>query len=345
MKKKWFFIGILLLFVGCNKEERGIDPESLSFTIYSPYGTHYITRYEIPFYARDAGGNDITANVTFYVNGQAVEGNVHVFDSPGDYVITAKWDLGGGYEKEAADSIRASVIDPRHPTYVIIEDFTGTWCVNCPRVHYKLEQLTAREPRVFSLAIHNRGNQTDPFHFEGVEELASVYGITGYPTPLINRNEIWNEEESHARQYLDSVRPAGLRIASSYDGALLDLTVKVRFDMDLTREGYKLVVYASENGLLADQANATDYYGGQNPIPDFEHNHVLRHAFTALLGDPIPSEQCVFDNEYTWHYSGPMPPEVSDPAQAEFTAMLVKGEEKPRVVNVKQAPVNTRTDY
>ena len=345
MKYAGFILIFWLIFLGsCNRQEKGIDLESLHFSISSIYGTHYITNYEIPFYAVDSNGNNITPSVIFYIDGHEIEGTAYTFSQPGTHTISAKWDLGGVY-KEADNTITAEVIPPRHATYVIIEDFTGTWCVNCPRVHYKLEQLLSQNDHVYGLAIHDKGHESDPFHFDQVNELTSAYNILGYPTPLLNRTEVWDEESASVNSYLQKVRPAGIKIENTYDGNTLDLVVKVRFDMDLKKEKYRLIVLASENGLHADQANATSYYGGQNPIPNLEHNHVLRHAFTSVLGDPIPADACIFDNEYQWHYTGSLPASIQDSLQTEFTAMLLKGDEAPIIINAKQTPINTSTGY
>jgi len=342
-------IGILSLFAlffigGCNRQEAGLDTDNVSFEISSPFGTHYITDYEISFQATDKDGQDITSSVIFYVDSAAIDGHTYIFTRPGNHIIYAEWDLGG-IIKTSDNRIRAEVDTPRHATYVLVEDFTGTWCVNCPRVQYKLDRLMERYDRVYALAVHNGAHQNDPFHFEGVDELAQVYGITAYPTPLLNRREVWDEEPESVENFLLQSVPAGIQIISHIDGSTLTWEVNVRFDTDLQDDTYRLAIYASENGLHADQANATPYYGGQNPIPDFEHNHVLRHAFTNVLGDPIPSESCKYDNIYRRTYTGPLPAEISDPSHAEFTAILLKGNERPVVINVKQAPVNTDSGY
>ncbi len=344
MKKILILIGTLFL-ISCNKQENGINIENLNFTIQSRYGTHYITGYEIPFKATDSHGNDITSSVKFYINGTKIPGSTYLFDRVGYYMITAQWNLGGGTIKESQNRIEALVTNPRNETFVLLEDFTGTWCVNCPRVHYKIDQLLHQHDHVYAIAIHDRGHQTDPFHFEKVSELTQTYQISGYPTALINRKDVWNEENSSVEQYLQRTQALGLKIENTFNNNTLNISVKVRFDMDLKNEHYKLVVYALENNLHADQANSTDYYGGQDPIPGMEHNHVLRHAFTQVLGDEIPASQCHFDNEFTWHFSGDLPSNIADPAHVEIIAFVVEGNDRPRVINSKKTKINSSADY
>ncbi len=346
MRKLLPLAGILLVMMtACNRQEAGIDISQIHFRIQSPYGNHYLTGKEIPFEATDANGNDITASVRFAVNGQRMGGSTYRFPAAGDYAVTAVWDLGGGATVTADDTIRAQVIDPRSQTRVLIEDFTGTWCVNCPRVIYHLEQAMQQISGIVPVAIHNRGYNTDPFHFDDVETLASEYNITAYPTPLINRTEVWDETTGHIQQYLQKIVPLGVSVSNTLSGNQWDITVKVRFDMDLPRDTLRLVVFATEDHLHADQANTTSYYGGQNPIPNFEHNHVLRYSFTDPLGDAIPQAQQSFDNEYTWTYSGPVPSQVNDPANMRVVAFVVRGTSRAKTVNVNEAQVNEDADY
>ncbi len=340
----FLMLSIFLLFPACNRQEKGIDISNIHFRISSPYGTHYITGKEIPFRATDANGNDITSAVTFLVDGQAIAGSSHIFRQAGHHTVGAVWDLGGT-EKQADENLEAEVIDPRSRTRVLIDDFTGTWCVNCPRVIYHLEEAMQQVDGIVPVAIHNRGYNTDPFHFEGVEELATAYNISAYPTPLLNRKEVWDEQVASIREELARPAVLGIRIENRVMGNRLDISVDVRFDMDLPEDTLKIVVYALENGLHADQANATQYYGGQDPIPGFEHNHVLRHSFTSVLGDDIPAGEQRFDHVYRWTYSGEIPSEISDSAQMELVAFVVKGSEKPYVVNVNKTAIDETCDY
>ncbi len=344
MKKTLIFILLPLIFAACNKQEEGTDLENIAFQIYSPYGTHFITRYDIPFKATDEEGNDITPAVTFYVNGQAQPDDTLRFDQPGTYQISAEWDLGG-VKKELDTALQVEVINPRSETYALIEDFTGTWCVNCPRVIYHLEEALAQNNRIVPVAIHNRGYNTDPFHFDQVDILANEYNIQAYPTPLLNRLEIWDEEVQSVNNYTSRNQPLGLRVSNQINGNQLEVNVQVRFDMDMQSEDLKLTVYLLENHLHADQANATSYYGGQDPIPDFEHNHVLRHSLTGVLGDDIPKAETAYDHIYERNFQLQVPPQVENPGNITIVAFVTRGQQQATVINAKKVNVNATADF
>ena len=54
---------------------------------------------------------------------------------------------------------------------VLIEDYTGTWCGNCTRVAYAIDQVNAESDKAVTVAIHN-GN--DPYHFDGIAPLKNL---------------------------------------------------------------------------------------------------------------------------------------------------------------------------
>ena len=80
------------------------------------------------------------------------------------------------------------------------------------------------------------------------------------------------------------------------------LDVNIRFVSSEPLIDHKLVVYLTENGLLADQSNYLNFdetsyfYGMGNPIVDYVHNDVLRHSFTNILGDNFDDTESFDDN-------------------------------------------------
>ena len=76
--------------------------------------------------------------------------------------------------------------------YVLVEDYTGQLCVNCPRGAEILNQLkTTTDGHVITVAIH--GNQVLSSHFNPNNEDAIAYAaknnVSVLPTAIINRME------------------------------------------------------------------------------------------------------------------------------------------------------------
>ena len=98
----------------------------------------------------------------------------------------------------------------------------------------------------------------------------------------------------------------------------------------------KLVVYVLENHLFYRQYNYTNYFGAVNPVPNFEHNHVLRASLTNLLGNPLSNTN--FNETITTNFSVPVPANVANADHLSFVAFVVDANNN--VINVRAAESN-----
>ncbi|MFM2213372.1 MAG: hypothetical protein RL427_635 [Bacteroidota bacterium] len=210
---------------------------------------------------------------------------------------------------------------------VLLEDYTGTWCGNCTRVAYAIEKMHEQSDKVVSIAIHN-GN--DPYHFPGFQPLKDMimpdFDLQ-LPQSRLNRTIVWSSPEpsnlAQAKALTGNNAGLGIAMSSTVENGMINLDVNMKFVQNYT--GLKLVVYVLENHLIHFQANYTSYFGNVNPVPAYEHNHVLRHNITDLLGDPI-SEATTLGQTITKSYSIPMPSSVSNPDNISFVAVLVNAD-------------------
>lgn len=207
---------------------------------------------------------------------------------------------------------------------VLVEDYTGTWCGNCTRVAYAIDQMYEQSDKVVSIAIHN-GN--DPYHFPGYQPLKDLIMPNAdleLPQSRLNRTTVWTSPEpsnlAQAKALTGNNAGLGLALSSTVTNGTINLDVHMKFAQNY--EGLKVVVYVLENHLIHSQANYTSYFGNINPVANYEHNHVLRHNITDLLGDPI-TEATTFGLTVTKSYSIPMPASVSNPDNISFVAILV----------------------
>lgn len=69
---------------------------------------------------------------------------------------------------------------------IVIEDHTGAWCGWCVLGIQAMEDMHAEYgDRVIPLGVHNGDGMTRPIQ----AELANIFGITGYPSGVINREQ------------------------------------------------------------------------------------------------------------------------------------------------------------
>lgn len=338
---------LMLLLTSCDIKEEGVS-DTLIIEIDNPYGTQLITNYKIPFTAKTRTGNDLTSVAVFYVNGQAQNSNEISFEQSGSYEITASATLDG--QSINSNTYTVNVINPRHSTKILVEDYTATWCTNCPRVAYHLEEAVSQNNHIIPVAIHqSRYPGDDPFGFGEVTTMISDFNITGgLPSPIVNRTIgfVWDETYSTLQAELEKIQPLGLAISSNVSGSTLNIDVSVRFDMDMSQKNLNLVIYLTENGLHADQANGTTFYGGQDPIPNFEQKHCLRSALIGLYGTTIPSGETSANTVYHYQYSGSIPAEVSDINNCDIEAFIIDGNDQhAKLINIQKAAVGETKDF
>ncbi|MFY7757013.1 MAG: Omp28-related outer membrane protein [Flavobacterium stagni] len=228
---------------------------------------------------------------------------------------------------------------------VLIEDYTGTWCGNCTRVAWAIEEAKAVSDKVVSVAIHN-GN--DPYHYADIAPLKNLILPTSQlalPVSRLNRMIVWSfPETSNVQQALDLTgnnTTIGLAMNSTVSNGNINLDVKVKC-LD-NYEGLKLVVYLLEDKLYYNQRNYySDLYGGVNPIPNFEHNHVLRASLTDITGEAITGT--VNGATVTRNFSIPVPANIANPANISFVAFLTKASDN-IAINARAAHANENQSF
>ena len=219
---------------------------------------------------------------------------------------------------------------------VLIEDYTGTWCQYCPRVIYGIQKVEEENLKAYPVAIH-RGNPpgspstVDPFNFPATT-LENTVGVSGHPTAMLNRKQVWNNETStnEVKKQIKVNADLGLALNSTVSGGNINLDVNIKFDANLAN--LKLVVYVLEDGLIYNQINSTSYFGGVSPIVNMEHNHVLRACLTDLVNGAALTGT---DDgaTITKNFSVPVPSNVSDVSKMSFVAFVIDSTGK--AINVR----------
>jgi hypothetical protein len=227
---------------------------------------------------------------------------------------------------------------------VLIEDYTGTWCGNCTRVAYAIDQMVEQSDKVVTIAIHN-GN--DPYHFAGFQPLKEMIMPNSdleLPQSRLNRTIVWTSPEpsnlAQAKALTGNNAGLGIAMSSTVVNGTVNLDVNMKFAQNYT--GLKIVVYALENHLIRNQVNYTSYYGNVNPVQGYEHNHVLRKEITDLLGDPI-TESTTAGQTITKSFSFPIPTNFLNPENISFVAMIVNADNL--ALNARAAEKNENQSF
>ncbi len=175
---------------------------------------------------------------------------------------------------------------------VLVEDFTGVRCSNCPKGHRVVEALRKKFPgKVSALGIHGTEYQGFTTPFNGEEDFRVPYGtqildIVGRPAGLpygaidrVLRSSTAGNWETLVTQRMAEPTPVNLYMEHEYDEVSRELKVKVKavFTDSLGTTPFFSIAIA-ESGIISpqkDQALANDpVKKGTEPL--YHHDHVLR---------------------------------------------------------------------
>ena len=210
---------------------------------------------------------------------------------------------------------------------VLIEDFTGVRCANCPRGARAIDNFKAinnvESKRVISVAVYTRTfDQPYPesdFNFfseEGQELQDYIDVLIGKPAASFNRHlndfnerfylvpDSWQDPVSE-----ELARPSEVNISleMEYDSTSRRITGQFNMvpviDID---ETLNYTVLIAESHIIDPQLDGP----GIGLVMDYEHNHVLRDILTQPSGNPLGNgNRFVTGEVYTQPFSFTIPPE------------------------------------
>lgn len=284
---------------------------------------------------------NVTSLAKIFVNGTEINGKSYNFSVAGNYAVYAN---KGPLTSNIVTIIVSATPPPPGNYYVhnvLVEEYSGTWCGNCPRLLYGVDLLHQQTQKAFVVGIHLFGN--DPFISNDGNSLASMRGVSGVPTGHINRTINWvGPQYENVSQVINEIKPSatlGLAINSTLAANNLTVSVKVAYKEPVSGNT-KLTVYLVEDNLTYTQRNySSNLYGGLANIPNFNYNGVLRSVISALAGDNIPNSGN--SNEKTYNF--PFPASINNPANAVIIAFVTDA--TGNVLNVQKARVGSLKDF
>ena len=154
----------------------------------------------------------------------------------------------------------------------LVLDFTGTWCVNCPKMDAAIaETMEARPGRIVPVSVHCM--MVDPMYVKPLsDDLVKRFGISAYPSAVVDLDPeslITQSSPELLQSHIDRLlatreTAAGIRMETTLDKG--DLTVEA--ELKAVRDGdYTIVFLVLEDGIVASQSGST---------VDHVHNNVLR---------------------------------------------------------------------
>jgi hypothetical protein len=226
---------------------------------------------------------------------------------------------------------------------VLLEDFTGHDCGNCPIAHQIAYGIVDNNPdRVSMVAIH-AGTLAQPYPPqyppdyttpEGTYYLLTQVGADEMPRGRINRSPSATtalspgQWVSRTNQALATTASVQLQVATNYNAENQHLNVHVNHQWFEGLSGdYRLVIMVTENNIISPQLwyNHTPEY-----VAEYEHKHMLRKTVSGATGRVVatnPTAALNVTNSYTMDWNPQWVPE-----NCEVIAFITEGENG-RVLN------------
>ena len=170
---------------------------------------------------------------------------------------------------------------------VLIEDFTGHTCPNCPDAARELEAIHAiYGDQIIGMALHVStafarpypSSQAPKFQYDfrtqWGKEWDDIFGISemGLPAGMINRIQYSGEQRMGKDEWANAValelkKDVAFKISISSTTTSITITTEA---VNNINNNHNIVVCLTENNIINWQKD------GQIEVENYEHNHVLR---------------------------------------------------------------------
>ncbi len=190
---------------------------------------------------------------------------------------------------------------PEGDRVILLEEFTGKGCTNCPKGSREIENLLTLFPdNLVAVSLH-AGFFADPSIFplgdydlrtdEGEELIDYLGSPIGYPSGIVDRTVFNGEMQLGANawasaisQYLQTPPAIDLAIIKEYTDATRELVVTVNgIGKEEVSGDITLSIMLTESGIV----DAQDDQEAGGIVLDYVHKHVLRDMMTPAKGETI----------------------------------------------------------
>lgn len=174
---------------------------------------------------------------------------------------------------------------------VLIEDFTGQRCVNCPKATEMINQLEEQYPDgVIAVGIHSgpfARSMTGTRYALGTDEGDEYYShwrLDHQPVGMVNRLRVsdYTEWTAIVHEQVQLTAPLSISVLAEIDPATRQLTTHT---LMMGTEGQvkgNLQLWLVEDGIEAFQ-----YLPDNTVNREYIHNHVLRCAINGTWGEAL----------------------------------------------------------
>lgn len=202
---------------------------------------------------------------------------------------------------------------------VLLEDFTGHTCPNCPRAATAVKTLEGLYgEKIVAMALHVSATFAEPqpptytadYRTNEGTDIDDFFGVSaaGLPKGMVNRLLIqgsriipyqsWGGEIGNI---INAPMDAWIGMTNSYDAAQNKVTTNLKIDFETAiNDEIKLCVFLVQDSIVSPQKDL-DAPGGKNL--NYVHMHMLRKGLTSAFGEVIITNPTADTPEISKTYS------------------------------------------
>ena len=180
---------------------------------------------------------------------------------------------------------------------VLLEDFTGQLCTNCPDGHRLIASLQEQYgENIIAVGIHagefgiaegSNPNLLGLMQPEG-SEYAKKAGVQSYPAGVVDRcgsPMTYTDWATAVRNEIGKESKLNIEVNAKINGGNIDITTVLKPNSEAKG---KLQLWITENNIVAFQLDNGNY------LMDYVHNHVYRASVNGTWGEDISLSANVF---------------------------------------------------
>lgn len=255
-------------------------------------------------------------------------------------------------------------VDPIVPQTVLIEDYTGHTCGNCPEAAREAHRIEKLYPgRVVIMGVHcsffakpknyTDGSFKEDFRTPAGDALDDKFKVStaGLPKGIVNRGRFGgttlailnsSEWEGKVSEILNQ-EPLGIKTTLTPDFSVtsrqINLNARIRFQKGYS-ESLKVAVYVTEDSIINWQKEYDPNFAPPENNPNYLHMHVLRTDMTPGSGmDILNTEAIPVDKEIVTQWNTTLDSKVK--AKNCHVLMVVFKAETDEIVQVAEAKLTS----
>ena len=198
---------------------------------------------------------------------------------------------------------------------ILVEEFTGHRCTNCPEAAIELANLKAQYgEQMLIIAVHAGffamplGEFTADYRTDAGNTINDFFGVAANPSGMVNRTEFdgsrvlgKDEWQSAIESLLDDDAMAEIGLESSYNNSTREAEVSAEIEvLDPESADYKFCLVVIEDDIESPQSNNNPDVGDTPTIHDWRHKHVLRGAVNGTWGESFDASSGATTRTYTF---------------------------------------------